>query len=164
MKFLVVVTPPSIYHGCSTQKTFWEEKFTGKEYCFCLWTWRIVVVEKLGNTRRSRVATKLSPWISHQSLTVWTRWKPHLQSQKKIGNIRKGVLYGSDFQDQSKVVKIQKGKVCHWKCQWEGPFEDYQRVWNSWETTLWEEDAQTWAYSQLLSSSKATCKVYDEIW
>ena len=31
MKFLVVVAPPSIYHGCSTQKTFWEEKFTGKK-------------------------------------------------------------------------------------------------------------------------------------
>ena len=30
MKFLVV-TPPSIYHGCSTQKTFWEENFTGKK-------------------------------------------------------------------------------------------------------------------------------------
>ena len=34
MKFLVVVTPPSIYHGCSTRKTFWEEKFTGKQDCF----------------------------------------------------------------------------------------------------------------------------------
>ena len=31
MKFLVVVTPPSIYNGCSTRKTFWEEKFTGKK-------------------------------------------------------------------------------------------------------------------------------------
>ena len=31
MNFLVVVTPPSIYHGCSTWKTFWEEKFTGKQ-------------------------------------------------------------------------------------------------------------------------------------
>ena len=30
MKFLVVVVPPSIYHGCSTRKTFWEGKFTGK--------------------------------------------------------------------------------------------------------------------------------------
>ena len=30
MKFLVV-TPLSIYHGCSTGKTFWEEKFTGKK-------------------------------------------------------------------------------------------------------------------------------------
>ena len=34
MKFLVVVTPPSIYHGCSTQKTFWEENFTGKKDLF----------------------------------------------------------------------------------------------------------------------------------
>ena len=34
MKFLVVVTPPSIYHGCSTWKTFWEENFTGKEDLF----------------------------------------------------------------------------------------------------------------------------------
>ena len=31
MKFLVVVKPPSIYHGCSTRKTFWEENFTGKK-------------------------------------------------------------------------------------------------------------------------------------
>ena len=34
MKFLVVVTPPSIYHGCSTRKTFWEEKFTSKQDLF----------------------------------------------------------------------------------------------------------------------------------
>ena len=34
MKFLVVVTTPSIYHGCSTWKTFWEEKFTGKKDLF----------------------------------------------------------------------------------------------------------------------------------
>ena len=34
MKFLVVVTPLSIYHGCSTRKTFWEGKFTGKKDLF----------------------------------------------------------------------------------------------------------------------------------
>ena len=35
MKFLVVVTPLSIYHGCSTRKTFWEGKFTvKKQYLF----------------------------------------------------------------------------------------------------------------------------------
>ena len=31
MKLQAVVTPPSIYHGCSTRKTLWEEKFTGEE-------------------------------------------------------------------------------------------------------------------------------------
>ena len=34
MKFLAVVTQPSIYHGWSTWKTFWEGKFTGKEDLF----------------------------------------------------------------------------------------------------------------------------------
>ena len=34
MNFLVVVTPPSIYHSCSTRKTFWEENFTGKKDLF----------------------------------------------------------------------------------------------------------------------------------
>ena len=34
MKLLEFVTPPSIYHGCSTRKTFWEEKLTGEEKLF----------------------------------------------------------------------------------------------------------------------------------
>ena len=34
MKFIVIVTPPYIYHGCSTRKSFWEEKFTGKQDLF----------------------------------------------------------------------------------------------------------------------------------
>ena len=34
MKFLVVATPRSIYHGCSTHKTFWEGNFTGKKDLF----------------------------------------------------------------------------------------------------------------------------------
>ena len=34
MKFLVVVAPPYIYHGCSTRKTLWEERFTGKKDLF----------------------------------------------------------------------------------------------------------------------------------
>ena len=31
IKLLAVVTPLFIYYGCSTRKTFWEEKFTGEE-------------------------------------------------------------------------------------------------------------------------------------
>ena len=31
-KLLSVVTPPYIYHGCSTWNTFWEEKFTLGEF------------------------------------------------------------------------------------------------------------------------------------
>ena len=73
MKFLAVVTPPAIYHGCFTRKTFWEEKFSGKEDLFLSVNMKIAIVAMLGNTRRSGVVTSTSPWISHQSLTVWTR-------------------------------------------------------------------------------------------
>ena len=31
MNILAVVTPPSIYHGWSALKTFWEKKFTDEE-------------------------------------------------------------------------------------------------------------------------------------
>ena len=34
MNLLAVVTPPYIYHGCSTQKKFWEENFTGEKKLF----------------------------------------------------------------------------------------------------------------------------------
>ena len=34
MKIIEVVTPPSIYHGHSIRKTFWEEKFTGEGKLF----------------------------------------------------------------------------------------------------------------------------------
>ena len=47
MKLLVVVTPPPIYYGCSTRKTFWEEKFTGKKNKILLVNIKIVVIAML---------------------------------------------------------------------------------------------------------------------
>ena len=49
MKFLAVVTPPSIYHGCSAWKTFWEGKFTGKKYLFQSVNMKIVIFEEQEN-------------------------------------------------------------------------------------------------------------------
>ena len=31
INLLAVITPPYIYHGSFTRKTFWEEEFTGEE-------------------------------------------------------------------------------------------------------------------------------------
>ena len=73
MNLLEVVTPPSIYHGCSTRNTLWEEKYTGKENLFLAVDMKIVVVAILGNKRRSMVVTSTSPWTSHQSLTIWKK-------------------------------------------------------------------------------------------
>ena len=59
MKLLTVVAPPSIYHGCSTRKTFWEEKITGEEKLFSAVNIKNVVVAMLGKTRRSRLVTSM---------------------------------------------------------------------------------------------------------
>ena len=61
MKLLAVVTPPSIYHGCFIQKTFWEGKFRDKENLFLAVDMKMVAVKMLGNKRRSGVAKSTSP-------------------------------------------------------------------------------------------------------
>ena len=58
MKFLVVVTPPSIYHGFSTQKTFWEEKFTGKQDLFESMNMKICSCRKVRKHKEIKVSDK----------------------------------------------------------------------------------------------------------
>ena len=55
MDLLAVVTLPSIYHGCSTWMTFWEEKSTGKEH-FTLGDFTAVNMKNCGlqNVRKHR--------------------------------------------------------------------------------------------------------------
>ena len=65
MNLLAVVTPPTIYQGCSTWKTFWEENLTGEEKLFLYVKMIFLVVAMLVNTERSRVVTSMSPWTSH---------------------------------------------------------------------------------------------------
>ena len=43
INLLAVVTPPSIYHFCYTQKTFWKKRFTPMNI-------KIVVIAMIGNT------------------------------------------------------------------------------------------------------------------
>ena len=55
MKLLADATPLSIYHGCSTWKTFWEEQFTGEEN-FTLGDFSAVNMKNCGrhNVRKHR--------------------------------------------------------------------------------------------------------------
>ena len=50
------------------------------------------------------------------------------ESKGKLRRSGKGFGNRSGSQDQSKVEKIQKVKVCRRKCQHEGPFQHYQSV------------------------------------
>ena len=59
MKFLVVVTPPSIYHGCSTWKTFWEKKFTDKKDLFQSVNMKICGCQKVRKHKEIKVSDKI---------------------------------------------------------------------------------------------------------
>ena len=73
MNLLAVVTLPSIYHGCSTHKTFWEEKTTGEEKLFSAVKMKNCVCRNVRKKRRSRVVTIMPPWKYHLNLVVWKR-------------------------------------------------------------------------------------------
>ena len=107
--------------------------------------------------------TGTSPWTSHQSLTCWTRLKPHLQSQKKIIKIGKWVGYLSGFQDQSKVQKYKKARYAIVNVS----EKDLSKIIKDFEKTgklpyekKRPKHEPNHSYFHLV---KATCEVYDEI-
>ena len=51
------------------------------------------------------------------------------ESKGKLGRSGKGLVTALTLKTKSRSKKYKKGKVCHRKCQNEGPFQYYQRVW-----------------------------------
>ena len=117
MKFLVVLSPPSIYHGCSTRKTFWEGKFTGKKDLFQSLNMKNCGRHKVRKQKEIKGTDNIVTLDISAIFDSLNKMETTSSESKKIGNIRKGVGNRSCFQDQSKVAKIQKDKVCHRKCQ-----------------------------------------------
>ena len=118
MKFLVVVTPPSIYHGCSNRKTFWEENFTGKEDLF--------LTVNMKNCGRCRVRKHKEIKGSNKYVTLGISSKfdsldkmktTSSESKGKLERSGKGLVTALDFKTKVRFAKVQKGKVCHQKCQ-----------------------------------------------
>ena len=68
MKLLEVVTPPSIYYGCSTWKTFWEEMFTLCDISGV--NMKNMVVATLGNKDIPRVLKSTLTWTYRKRMAV----------------------------------------------------------------------------------------------
>ena len=129
MKFLVVVTTPSIYHGCSTRKTFWEEKFTGKKYLFQSVNMKNCGRCKFRKHKEIKGSDNIVTLNISEEFDILNKMKTtSSESKGKLGISGKGLVTALAFKTKVRFAKIQKGKVCHRKCQREGPFEYYQRV------------------------------------
>ena len=111
MNFLAVVPPPSIYHGCSTRKTFWEEKFTGKEDFFLSVNMKNVVISISGNTRLSGVLASTSPWTSHPKFDTLDKMKiTSSESKVKLERSGKGLITSLGFQAKARSQKYKKAR------------------------------------------------------
>ena len=136
-----------------------------RKICFYLWTWKGVIVEMLGNTRRSGVVTSTSPWRNKRisgAVTSTPPCKSHQNWQsgqdenhifrvkRKIGNIRKGVGYRSGFQDQSKVQKSTKSQGMPSKISARRTFLELLGFLRKLINCLMRRRGQTWAYWQLI--------------
>ena len=128
MNFLIVVTQPSIYHGCSTQKTFWEEKFTGKQDFF-----HSVNMKNCGR-RKVRKHKDINGSYKCVNLDISEKFDSlnkmettSSEPKEKLGRPGKGLVTALALNTKARS-KNTKSKVCHRTCQHEGPFQYYQRV------------------------------------
>ena len=110
MKFLAVVTPPSIYHGCSTRKMFWEEKFTGKENLF------LDVDVKTFGRRNVRKHKRIKGSDKYVTLDISSKFdsldKMKITSSESKGKLEisgKGLIPSLDFKTKARLhrYKIQ---------------------------------------------------------
>ena len=118
MKLLVAVTPPYIYHGCSTRKMFWEETFKGKKDLFQSMNMKTFGRRKVRKHKDIKDSYKIVTLdISAKFDSLNKMETTSSESKGKLERSGKGVGSFSGFQDQSKFAKIQKGRLCHRKCQ-----------------------------------------------
>ena len=127
MKFLVVVTPLSIYRGCFTRKKFWEENFKGKKDLFqslnmkncgrCKFrkhkeikgSEKIVTLEisahfvSLKNMETTSSESKVKLERSGKGLVTALAFKTKVRSQK-YKKVRYAIRNGNE-KDLSKIIK-----------------------------------------------------------
>ena len=123
MKLLAVVTTLYIYHGCSTRRKFWEENLTGEEKLFS------AVNIKNGGRRNVRKHKEIKGSDKYVTLDISLKFdnldKMKITSSESKGKLEisgRGLITSLGFKAKVRFAKIQKVKVCHQKCQEEGPF------------------------------------------
>ena len=111
MKFLVVVTPPYIYHGCSTRKTFWEEKFTGKKDLFQYVKMKTFGRRKVRKQKEIKGSDKIVTWNISAKLDSMKKMKTtSSESKGKLGRSGKGLVTALGFKTKVRFAKIKKAR------------------------------------------------------
>ena len=118
MKFLAVVTPPSIYHGCSTQKTFWEENFTGKKDLFQSANMENCGCHKVRKHKEIKGSDKyVTLEISAKFDSLKNMETTSSESKEKLEISGKGLVTTLAFKTKLRSPKYKKATYAIRKCQ-----------------------------------------------
>ena len=111
MKLLVVVTPPSIYHGCSTQKTFKEEKFTGKQDLFQSMNMKNCGRRKVRNHKEIKGSDKCVTLNISENFDSMNKMETtSSESKGKLGRSGKGLVTALDLKTKARSKKYKKAR------------------------------------------------------
>ena len=111
MKLLAVVTPPSIYHGFSTWKTFWEVKFAGKKILF------LSVTMKNCGRRKVRKQKEIKGSDKYVTLEISSKFDSldkmkttSSDSKGKLERLGKGLVTSLGFKTKVRSQKYKKAR------------------------------------------------------
>ena len=111
MKFLVVVTPPYIYHGCSTRKTFWEEKITGKKDLFQSVNMKNCGRRKFRKHGEIKGSDKIVTLNVSAKFDILNKMKTtYSESKGKLGISGKGLVTALAFKTKVRLQKYKKAR------------------------------------------------------
>ena len=111
MRFLVVVKPPSIYHGCPTQKTFWGEKFTGKKDLFQSVNMKNCGRRKVRKRKEIKGSDKCVTLNISEKFDSLNKIKTtSSESKGKLGRSIKGLVNALDFKTKVGSQKYKKAR------------------------------------------------------
>ena len=106
MKFLVVITPQSIYQGCYTRKTFWEEDFTGKKYLFQSVNMKNCGRHKVRKHKEIKGSDKIVTLNVSEKFDSLNKMKTtSSESKVKLGRSAKGLVTSLDLKNKVRSKK-----------------------------------------------------------
>ena len=124
MKFLVVVTPPSIYRGCSTQKTFWEGKFTVKKDLFLSVTMKNCGRHKVRKHKEIKGSDKYVTLDISSKFDILDNMKnTSLESKVKLERSGKGLATYLYFNTKVGSKKYKKARYAIWNVSEKDPLK-----------------------------------------
>ena len=111
MKLLEAVTPPYIYHVCSTRKTLWEETFTGKKILF------LALNMKNCGRRNFRKRNEIKGSEKYVTLGISSTFdsldKKKITSSESKGKLErsgKGLINSLDFKTKTRLQRYKKSR------------------------------------------------------